>query len=371
MKIAYTISGLYNSGGMENILLQKANYLAEVYGHDVTIITTDQKDKSIFFKISPKVRVIDLNINYNDAVSSRFWLLKKPRLVKKHKERLSDLLCREKFDVCISLMDFDFEFLTSIKDGSKKVAEYHFSRYAKVLSSKNIVAKLLQRYRTDYWKSILRGFDKFIVLTEQDKDQWGDMSNIEVIPNFINFFPDISCNPESCKIISVGRMEYQKGYDMLIEAWKIAKDELPGWTLSVYGGGDRSLYEQKIKEDNVDRITFNPPVSSIGEVYSESSLYVMSSRYEGLPLVLLEAMSYGLPIVSFECPCGPRDILRPDFGRLVKPDDVKALAQTIVESAKDLTWRQNAVTEAKRRSRMFSKDIIMEKWNNLFISLEK
>ena len=370
MKIAYTISGLYNSGGMENILLQKANYLAEVYGHEITIITTDQENNDIFFKISPQVRVIDLNINYNKTIRSRLWYVKKFNLVRRHKRRLADILHTEKFDVCISLMDFDFEFLTSINDGSKKIAEYHFSRYAKALSTRNVIGKTLQRLRTCQWKSILKKFDRFIVLTEQDKNQWGNMSNIDVIPNFINYFPEESCVPDARKIMSVGRMEYQKGFDMLLEAWEIVAKQLPDWSLSIYGGGDRSSLEQMIKDRMLERVSLNPPVSPIGKVYSECSLYVMSSRYEGLPLVLLEAMSYGLPIVSYECPCGPRDILRPDFGRLVKPDDVKALADTIVATAKDAEWRHKAVEAAKSHSHLFSKEVIMEKWNNLFSSLE-
>ncbi|MDE6491670.1 MAG: hypothetical protein K2L37_00785, partial [Lactobacillus sp.] len=110
MKIAYTISGIYNSGGMERILLQKASYLADVLGYDVTIITTDQQGKAPFFPISPKIRLIDLGINYNNERERHASLIKTQlsyiACKRKHFRALRKLLLRENFDIVISLMDF-------------------------------------------------------------------------------------------------------------------------------------------------------------------------------------------------------------------------------------------------------------------------
>lgn len=366
MRIAYTISGLYNSGGMENILTQKVNYLAEVLGYDVTVITTDQEDKPTFYEISPKVKRVDLGINYSRAKSSGLWHLKKIALKRLHKKRLSEFLLKENFDICITLMDFDLGFLHSIKDGSKKIAEFHFSRYAKMLATTNPVKKKLQYFRTFSWKRILSKYYKFIVLTHQDKDQWGRMPNIEVIPNFINFEPEELADMKNKRIISVGRSDYQKGFDMLLSAWSIAQSKLPDWELVIFGGGDKSGLLTQIKNQNIRNIRLCAPTPAIGQEYLKSSLYVMSSRYEGLPLVLLEAMSYGLPVVSFNCPCGPSDIILPEFGKLVPANDINALAKAIVEFGRDEEKRSKASLEARKRSIHFSKKEIMERWNKLF-----
>ncbi|MDE5552879.1 MAG: glycosyltransferase, partial [Muribaculaceae bacterium] len=226
MKIAYTISGLFNSGGMENILTQKASYLADRLGYDVTIITTDQKGRESYFPLSDKVKRVDLGVNYCDFKDSKLWQIKKEQLKKVHRARLSEVLDAEKFDVCISLMDFDFDFLYKINDGSRKIIETHFSRYAKVLATPNRLMQFAQRVRTLSWKNRIRKYDRFVVLTHEDKAQWGDLPNIEVIPNFINTSPTNFASQDSKKIISVGRMDYQKGYDMLLNAWKIAQKKL-------------------------------------------------------------------------------------------------------------------------------------------------
>lgn len=354
---------------MENILLQKANYLSDILGYDVTIITTDQDGRETFFKKSTKIKQIDLGINYYKYKSSLFWHIKKYHLIRQHRKKLTSILRDSQFDICISLMDFDFTFLPLIKDNSKKIAEFHFSRYSKALSSTNKLKKLVQYLRTYLWKYYLNKYNQFVVLTEQDKQQWGNMANIKVIPNFINETHSGPYNELSKQIISVGRADYQKGYDMLLSAWEIAQKELPGWELVIFGGGDKSDLKSQIHNKKIANLKLCPPTPNIGEEYLKSSLYVMSSRYEGLPLVLLEAMCYGLPIVSFECPCGPRDILRQNFGRLVKSNSIQDLAEALIDCVEDFEWRKEASYAAKERSKLYLKERIMTIWQNLFNEL--
>lgn len=354
---------------MENILLQKANYLAEESGIDVTIITTDQQRRGCFFPISPKIHLIDLDINYCDAKRSKFWHLKKLYLHKLHKKRLTQVLHKERFDICISMMDFDFKFLPDIKDGSKKVAEYHFSRYAKALSATNPVKRYFQSLRTYSWISSLKKLDRFIVLTTRDKEQWGDLKNMEVIPNFISRYPTTASDLNHKRIISVGRYSYQKGFDMLLKAWSMVQDKLSDWELVIFGGGDKTVYEDMVNSLNLERATLNPPTADIGKEYLESSMYVMSSRFEGLPLVLLEAMSYGLPVISFDCPCGPSDIIKPEFGVLVENGDVEQLAASIIQAASAPDWLKSAGVNARSNSLRFLKPEIMSKWESLFSDL--
>ena len=236
MKIAYTISGLYNSGGMERILTQKANYLAEELGYDVSVIVTDQDSRPMFFEVSDRIRVIDLGINYYKAKESALWHVKKAVLKRRHRAALSELLHREHFDIVISLMDFDFGFLSGIGDGSKKVLEYHFSKYSKVLGETNPLKRWLQKIRVEQWYRTAGRYDRFVVLTEEDRRQWGDIGNMEVIPNFITGLPDTVSGCTDRRVVSVGRADYQKGFDLLIDAWRMVHAEYPDWNLAIVGG---------------------------------------------------------------------------------------------------------------------------------------
>ncbi len=370
MKIAYTISGLFNSGGMENILLQKANYLADVLNYEVSIITTDQNDLPIFFKKSEKIRVIDLGINYNDSKNSRLWQIKKLSLLKRHKIRLKEVLQKEQFDIVISLMDFDFSFLYKIKDGSKKIVEFHFQRYYKVARAQNRILAILQYLRTFRWKKIISHYDRFIVLTQEDRKQWGKLENICVIPNFCNKKGDGITSLTSKRVLSIGRADYQKGFDMLVKAWRIVHKSYPDWELAIIGGGDKSELIKQIDDYELDgSIKLYPPTGEIEKEYLNSSLYVLSSRYEGLPLVLLEAISYGMPIVSFTCPCGPSDIVKPAFGSLVPRNDIKELSSAIIFWLANPHQRIDASEAALCESKNYCKENIMKKWDSLFKSL--
>lgn len=370
MKIAYTISGLYNSGGMENILIQKANYLADVLNYDVSIITTDQNNLPVFFNKSDNIRVIDLGINYNNFKNSKLWHVKKLLLLKRHKIRLREVLEKEQFDIVISLMDFDFSFLYKIKDGSKKIVEFHFQRYYKVARAQSRIIAKLQYLRTFHWKKIINYYDRFIVLTQEDRKQWGNLKNICVIPNFCNKSGDKITNLTSKRVLSIGRADYQKGFDMLIKAWKTVHKKYPDWQLAIVGGGDKSELIKLIDDyELTDSVKLYSPTNEIEREYLNSSLYILSSRYEGLPLVLLEAISYGLPIVSFSCPCGPQDIVKPSFGSLVPRNDIHELSNAIIFWLANPHHRIDASQFAFSESKNYHKENIMKKWDSLFKSL--
>lgn len=370
MKIAYTISGLYNSGGMENILIQKANYLADILGYNITIITTDQKSRPSFFSLSHKVNLIDLGVNYQDAKQSKLWHLKKLYLKKIHQKALTYYLKNNNYDIVISLMDFDFSFLYKIKDGSKKILEYHFAKYSKVNATNNIIKKIIQKCRADSWDKVVANYDKFIVLTKEDKEQWKNLDNVRVIPNFIKKLPNRKAELRNKRVISVGRADFQKGFDMLIDAWSIVSKNFPDWILTIIGGGDKASLQNQINKLCLsDSIKLLPPNPDIEEEYLDSSLYVMSSRFEGLPLVLLEAMSFGLPIVSFNCPCGPKDILKPDFSSLVDSGDIKGLARELMRWINNYSYRKEAQYNAIREANKYTIEKTMKIWDTLFIEV--
>ena len=213
--------------------------------------------------------------------------------------------------------------------------------------------------------------DKFVVLTHEDAAYWKGLSNLTVIPNPITIEQGIYSDCTSRQVIAVGRYTYQKGFDLLIPAWKIVNENHPDWTLNIYGGGDKEDLQQMI--DNLglsSTLKLNDPVSQIREKYQQSSIFVLSSRFEGLPLVLMEAMSCRLPSVSFTCPCGPKDIIHDgEDGILCENGNIESLAAGICQLIEDEQLRKEMGKKAAQNIQKFAINRIMQQWDYLFQDL--
>lgn len=374
MKIIYCINAVSNSGGMERILMQKANYLADVVGYEIVIVTTEQGGLKPFFCFSSNIRFIDLDVDYGDRADKPernvIWkVIWKNYQKKKHRKTLSRVLEREKADYVITLFNNDIGFLPSIQDGSKKIAEFHFTYAYKTIASRNALVKIVQKVRQRIWKKEFSRFDHFVVLTEEDKEAWGNMPNMRVIPNFIPFIPDCCSECSSKRVVAIGRADYQKGFDLLIEAWTIVTKKYPDWHLDIFGNGEKKGLDRMIKEKGIsDHIALHPATKDIASEYVRSSLFVLSSRYEGLPMVLLEALSFGLPVVSFECPCGPKDIVTDNFGTLVPNGDIQGLANAMMTWMADEERRVKGGKAARNAVEQYTQEVIMQKWIKLFNS---
>ena len=371
MKIVYSINGTYNSGGMERVLCNKANYFAEQLGYDVTIITTEQKERPNFFDFSKKIKFIDLGINYYDDDNKNIFirLYKSYKKRKIHFKKLKEVIEDIKPDICISMFDRDFCLLYKIKDGSKKILEYHFCKKMKVIEQRNFIMKVIQYVRVNTWKNIVKKYDKFIVLTEEDKNDWGNTRNIVVIPNSISSDNNAQAKLQNKNVLSVGRASYQKGFDLLLKAWAQSAVKHKDWKLTIVGGGNKDYMVNLIKKLKIeDCVILKQPTTEIGKEYLDASVYIMSSRYEGLPMVLIEALSYGLPVVSFACPCGPKDIIEGgnDCGILVENYNIKELSLAINEVIENKEKRIKMGAEAVKRAQFYSEENIMKRWVELF-----
>ena len=375
MKIVYCISGLYNSGGMERILTEKVNYLLENYNYNINIITTDQKSRENFYILNKKANCTDLGINYIDDLKKSFFkrVFGYINKQKKHEEKLKKIVNELKPDILISLGCEDRNFLYKLKTKNIRVIrEYHFNKkYMLQDKKKNFLYTLKGYYRYIKEKLLINEYDEVIVLTEEDKKQWNN-KKIKVLPNFISYISEEASSCENKKIISVGRLEYQKGYDILIDIWNIVSKKYPDWILEIYGEGpEREKLQNKVNKLGLEKsFLLKGAIKNIQDKYLESSIYVMSSRYEGMPMVLLEAMAYGLPIVSFTCPCGPKDIVKDnEDGFLVEFENIEEMAEKIENLIINEEKRKLFGKNAKKNIQRFSKNEIMEKWNNLFDKL--
>ena len=293
MKIVYLIHSTYNPGGMERVLLNKVSYLVEKMGWEVTVVTTDQKDRPPFYPFPEDVRMIDLGINYSDDNGKPF--LKKLagyfKRRQEHKKRLKALLEQERPDVVDCFYPGECSFVPSLKDGSKKVMELHQSKLFHYQYNRSGLMGLADKVRARMDERLVRKFDLFVVLTQEDKQMWGEMPGIRVIPNAANFIAENYSDCSAKRVIAVGRLDYQKSFDRLIMAWEKVLQKRPDWRLDIFGQGEWQEMLQKmiVHRGLHDVVRVNAPTKNIGKEYSESSMIVMSSHYEGFPMVLVEA----------------------------------------------------------------------------------
>lgn len=370
MKLLYCIAGTYNSGGMERVLANKANYLVR-HGYEVVIATSDQRGQKPFFALDPAIRCVDLGINYeeNNGKSLLNKLLHYPFKQYRHRKRMTALLAKEQPDITISMYCNEASFLPTIKDGSKKVLEIHFSKYKRLQYGRKGLWRMVDWWRSRMDERLVRRYDKFVVLTHEDKGYWGDLPNIEVIPNARSFHTSQQADLSQKCVLAIGRYSHQKGFERLIEAWEPIARRYPDWHLQLVGDGEEKVALQKQIErlKLTANIELAPPTGHIEKLYTQASIFALSSRYEGLPMVLLEAQTFGLPIVSFACKCGPRDVIEDNkTGFLIPEGDINGLSQALLRLIGDVSLRQQMGTAAKLASERYDEAYVMQLWVKLF-----
>jgi glycosyltransferase involved in cell wall biosynthesis len=373
-KIVYCTPALYLAGGMERVLTLKANYFAEHFDYDITIVITDGGGKKTFYALSEKVKVINLDINFEELWNQPF--LKKVILYMKkqrqYKRKLTACLMQLHPDITISMLRREINFITSINDGSKKIGEIHINKtHFRTFEEheKNVVKNIFSKYWMHTLIGNLKKLDRFVVLTENDKNLWYELDHVEVIPNPLSFTSTTYNNLTSKRIIAVGRYCHEKGYDHLLQAWASIQDQCPEWRLDVYGDGDRSTYHELLDRlgINSNRCALNPATPEIQKEFEGSSIAVCSSRFEGFGLVIIEAMACGIPVVSFDCPWGPRSIIQNDIdGLLVENGNVDKFAKAILRLVSNNDLRIKMGTNAKVNVQRFSIEAIANRWKALF-----
>ena len=278
-------------------------------------------------------------------------------------------------DFTVSLLRREINFINDIHDGSKKIGEIHINReHYRTFEEheSNFIKKLFSAYWQHTLLKELRKLDSFVVLTEKDKEAWTELNNVHVIPNPISFTPTEHSPQTGKRVIAVGRYCHEKGYDHLLKAWSMIQDNCPEWSLAVYGDGERAPYNQMIDSLHIDRkrCILNGRTSDVASEFVKSSLAVCSSRFEGFGLVIAEAMACGLPVVSFDCPWGPRSIITDgEDGVLVEDGNAQKLANAILAVIQDPDKRLLMGTRAVENIRRFGVDAIANKWKKLFDEL--
>lgn len=373
MKLIYCTHSICNPGGMERVLLNKIAYLVAHTDWEILLITTDQKNRPSFYPLPEGVRWMDLDINYSDDNDKGTFQKIKGYLRRKkiHRQKLTAILEMEKADVMVSLFPSESSFYPSLKDGSKKVLELHFNKFFRLQYNRSGLMGLIDRWRTWQDERMVRKFDKFVVLSQEDKGYWGAMPNLCVIPNAALRMSDTYAEGDQKRVIAVGRLDYQKGFDRLIEAWRIVQQNkaYADWYLDIFGQGEwKEMLQARINNYGLQNtVKLNAPTKQIGKEYVESSIFVSSSNYEGFGMVMVESMACGLPAVSFDYKCGPKDIIRHgENGLLVKNGDIQGLAEAMMKLMGDEALRRRMSVEARKVTETYSEEVVMKQWILLF-----
>src|SRR5574344_1522042 len=376
-KIVYVMGGNLSPNGMSAVLSQKINYMAENTDYDVYMILTEKAGAPFYYKISPKVKYVNFDINFDelDTMPLPKKLLHYTFKQRRYKKLFTDYLMQLRPDITVSAIRREINFINDIKDGSKKVGELHFNKSSYRVINKRYLPHFVNRFITEHWMGSLvkqiKRLDRFVVLTHRDMSEWSEIPNISVINNSLGMFPEKVSTCTEKRVISAGRFDPVKGYDMLIEAWKYVFGKHPDWKLDIYGNGEKAMYVEMIRKYGLESaITCYDAVPDIYDKYTESSIYALTSRHEGFGLVIAEAMSCGVPAVSFDCPCGPSEIIRDgEDGFLVEAENTKVLADKINYLIENDDIRKEFGKKARENSARFKKEGRMNQWLSLFNSL--
>ncbi len=359
-RIALMVSNICKKGGVERVAVNLGSALNQYY--DCSIITRWKSGKYPY-NIDEKIKIFNLYTeNKKIQHISVVALIKICQYLRNNKIKILIVIGRNN-----GILPFFVKIFTGIKLIYCEHNAYYYYKYEK----ENVVYKTFRRMIQYFLKYIP---NYVVTLTERELIHYKN-TNVKscAISNFVDeklFRDDVTYNQNAKAIITVGRIDYQKGYEYLIQVAKRVLVKHPDWKWDIYGDGEQP-YKSEIlslveKNGLKGKLNFKGTSDNIYKLYCNYSLYIMTSRYEGLPMVLLEAKANKLPIVSFDIDSGPSDIIRNNLdGYLIEPFDVEEMANKVNFLIESPEKRKIFSANSDVNLEKFSKKNIMNKWLNL------
>lgn len=353
-KICFLIGNLNLFGGTERVTSIIANNLAD-RGYDITIASIVNGDKP-FFELNKNVKYKSLSF-----CNTKKLVFKLPLIVR----NLRNLLKEESIDtlIVVDTISVMFSLPAIVGLNVKHIGWEHFNFKSNLGNKKRwMIRRIAARY-----------CDIIITLTERDRGFWLDstMTHSKVVaisnPCPYPIQDNKYSNNENCIVLAVGRLTYVKGFDMLLKAWKDVVKEKPNWKLQIVGDGEESsnlrnfIHNEKLS-NSVEMVG---SVSTVEDYYENADIFCLSSRFEGFPMVLLETLSFGLPVVSFDCATGPEEILKDTNSVLVAQNDIAMLSKELI-SLMDNREKRNLISQkSKEKAKQYHPMEIISKWEEL------
>ena len=367
--------------GIERILTCKMNYITTHTTYQVFLTTYEQHYKPLAFPLNEQIAYypIDVSIPLREDSSFLTWLkaYRHTRNIFKHQFNNLLIAIQPNIVICTiySYPVLDLIINASHAQGIKTIMESHTQGETIKMCNKFRYNKTLFHLLSLWDKHILkslRNCNCVVTLTEHDIPFWEPFSRrIIVIPNMLTIQPKRVRSYAVKRVISAGRYMSEKGFDRLLEAWYHIDSQFQDWQLYIFGNGDRTPYQQLADQFQLgETVHLMPATEDIAEEFSKSSIYVMSSKYEGFGLVLAEAMSCGLPCISFDCPYGPREIITDEEdGFLVEDGNIPELTQRIEYLMSQEKLRQTMGQQAIQNIARYQPESIMPRWFQLYKSI--
>ena len=355
-KICFLVGNLSNSGGTERVTTLIANNLVEYSKYEILILSIVD-GKIPFFDLDPTISITsihDKKISFKSHYVSTVWNIRK--FVQ---EKKIDTLIVVDSVACI----FTIPALLGLK--IKHICWEHFNfKHNNGVKSRDLARHLAARY-----------CDNVITLTETDKLFWHDSLNkikakITTIANPCPYNIQDYEKTNSKVVLAVGRLSSQKGFDRLLECWIQVNRIVPDWKLKIVGDGDyRDKLSEFIKHHQLtDSVELVGKTDNVSKYYQEADIFCLSSRYEGFPMVLLETLAFGLPVISFDCETGPAEILANTDSILVPQGNIDLLASSLINLMKNEEKRKVISIKSKEKAKLYQPQSIIQHWIKLLDS---
>ncbi|MGW7478789.1 glycosyltransferase family 4 protein [Nonomuraea muscovyensis] len=377
MKIRYLLLHAYGVGGTIRTVFNQAGAMAAL-GHEVEIVSVVRRRNTPQFGLDDRVRIESLVDQRDgvrrDSVGRRVWRRVRGRMVPRG-EFAADYFTER---VERAVMDY----VSSLRDGVLVTTRPALNLIAARRAPKGVVRVAQDHMNLDAYPATVRDdiaryygrFDAVVVLTRSNQLAYRELlpgTPIVRIPNIVEPSGALS-RQENPVVVAAGRLVRQKGFDLLVQAFGQAVRRHPEWELRIFGSGARKATLAALIEAQGlgDRVRLLGRTTRLDSELARASIYALSSRFEGLPMVMIEAMGHALPVAAFDCPTGPADVLTHEIdGLLVPPGDVGALAAALDRLMGDRDLRLRLGAEAARTARSYAPDVVMPLWVDLFSRL--
>lgn len=351
MKILYVIEHISTIGGMERILIEKMNALSGEDGIEIVLMTVWRDDNKPAFPLDERVRQVCLDVERPKI--SLGMLTAIPKVIC----RYNKLVHAISPDVVVHFRAIGAMLIAFSSWHGYTVFEAHTTR---TFSNHPWLYPIMERR-----------VDSVVCLTKQDAGNYARAKRVTVIPNFspIRNLENLDYTMSKRRCLFVGRLCPEKNPLRIIRLWRDVVEKHPDWTLDIYGTGELEGYvRMAIREFGVeDKVVMHGNTRDIVSAYAEGSILLLASRTEGFPLVLIEAMQCGLPVVSVDCPCGPSDIIQNgENGFLVNQDDDAAFVKYVSLLIENDSLREKMGRRALKTSEIYQKDAIIGRWKDFF-----
>lgn len=373
MTIVYCLNTLSYFGGIQIVTITKANALAQNSENHVWILPCCDDSGKTCIPVSDRVGI--LGMQQHDLTWRYPWVLfqqvfKLPAVIRRFRKRLVQL----NPDIVVSTGGFDRWLVPFTKGSWSTIREFHLVKDYRKRFNNSFSQKI--SFSIDGFLEnhlFLRQYDRIVVLTEEDRStRWAKNKRVCVIHNPIRYLNADKSSLTNKRILACGRLCYQKNFASLIRAIRPVIDRFPDWRLDIIGEGEEhaSLQDEITRLSLSDNVFLRGNQTNVQEWMTNASFLVMTSRFEGFPLVLIEAMNCGLPLVSFACPTGPKDIISDGVdGFLVPPEDESKLSEHICTLIENETLRKKMGAAALKKAERFHIDSITKQWMTLFEDL--